>query len=252
MDDALYGTRNKRGDWKPKALSEYPPVFVWPARPAAFLKWVFGYPGYLFPWNVIYAAISFLIWRFGLPQMATMKSFSIGWIAFLFVENALMVLLFFGAFHMRLYVQKAQGTSFKYNGKWLSRDNSAFLFNNQTIDNLIWTFASGVPIWTAYEVLTLWLYANGYIPSVSISAHPIYCAVLLLLIPIFRDVHFYLIHRLIHSHAPITRCISCTTTTSIRGRGRALRCIRWSICSTSRSWRSIGLFRPAPCTPSST
>jgi sterol desaturase/sphingolipid hydroxylase (fatty acid hydroxylase superfamily) len=201
MDDALYGIRNKRGDWKPKKLSEYPPVFVWPARPVAFLKWVFGYPGYLFPWNVIYAAISFLIWRYGLPQMATMKSFSIGWIAFLYVENALLVLLFFGAFHVRLYVQKAQGTSFKYNGKWPSSNNSAFLFGNQTVDNLIWTFASAVPIWTAYEILTLWLYANGYIPSVSISAHPVYCAVLLLFIPIFRDVHFYLVHRLIHSHA---------------------------------------------------
>jgi sterol desaturase/sphingolipid hydroxylase (fatty acid hydroxylase superfamily) len=201
MDDALYGIRNKRGDWKPAKLSEYPPVFVWPARPIAFLRWLFGYPGYLFPWNVGYAAISFLVWRYGLPSMEAMKSFSVGWIAGLFAENVLLTILFFGAFHLRLYVQRAQGTSFKYNGKWPATSNTAFLFKSQTIDNLIWTFLSGVPIWTAYEVVTLWLYAHHYIPSVSIEAHPIYCGIILLLIPVFRDFHFYLIHRLIHSHA---------------------------------------------------
>jgi hypothetical protein len=31
MDDALYGSRSKRGDWKPFKLIEYPPVFIWPA-----------------------------------------------------------------------------------------------------------------------------------------------------------------------------------------------------------------------------
>ena len=33
MDDALYGKRDKRGDWKPSKLIQYPPVFVWPAQP---------------------------------------------------------------------------------------------------------------------------------------------------------------------------------------------------------------------------
>jgi sterol desaturase/sphingolipid hydroxylase (fatty acid hydroxylase superfamily) len=200
MDDALYGTRNKRGDWKPFKLSEYPPVFVWPARPMAFVKWLFGYPGYILPWNLVYAGISLLLWRYLMPPIAVMKTLSWDWITFLLVENAALVLLFFGAFHLRLYVQRAQGTSFKYNGKWPSTSNSAFLFGNQTIDNLIWTFC-GVPIWTAYEVLTLWMFANGYIPTVSFAAHPVYFAALFLVIPVFRDLHFYLIHRLIHAHA---------------------------------------------------
>jgi sterol desaturase/sphingolipid hydroxylase (fatty acid hydroxylase superfamily) len=201
MDDTLYGTRNKRGDWKPFKLSEDPPVFVWPARPVAFVKWLFGYPGYILPWNLVYAGISLLLWRYLTPSMAVMKTLSWDWIAFLLVENAALVLLFFGAFHLRLYVQRAQGTSFKYNGKWPSINNSAFLFGNQTVDNLIWTFCSGVPIWTAYEVLTLWMFANGYIPTVSFAAHPVYFTALFLVIPVFRDLHFYLIHRLIHAHA---------------------------------------------------
>jgi sterol desaturase/sphingolipid hydroxylase (fatty acid hydroxylase superfamily) len=201
MDDTLYGTRNRRGDWKPSRLSEYPPVFIWPARPVAFVKWLFGFPGYILPWNLIYAGISLLLWRYLMPPMAAMKTLSWDWIAFLLVENAALVLLFFGAFHLRLYVQRAQGTSFKYNGRWLATNNPVFLFGNQTVDNLIWTFCSAVPLWTAYEVLTLWMFANGYIPMVSFAAHPIYCVALFLLIPIIRDLHFYLIHRLIHANA---------------------------------------------------
>ena len=201
MDDALSGTRNKRGDWKPNKLAAYPPVFVWPAQPLAFLKWMFGYPGYILPWNLLYGAVGVVLWLFLTPSMDTMKSFSVGWIAYLLARNALVVFLFFGAFHLRLYMQRQQGTSFKFNGRWPSTDNSSFLFGNQNIDNVIWTFASGVPIWTAFEVVTLWAFANGYIPYVSFAKHPVYCTALFFVVPILRDLHFYLAHRLIHSHA---------------------------------------------------
>jgi sterol desaturase/sphingolipid hydroxylase (fatty acid hydroxylase superfamily) len=198
MEDTLYGTRDKRGDWKPSKLLQYPPVFVWPAQPIAFLKWFFGYPGYLMPWNLVYAGVAILLWLYATPSMETTKSLSAGWIAFLLLRNAAIVFVFFGAFHLRLYVQKKQGTSFKYNSKWPSTNNSSFLFGNQTLDNLIWTFTSAVPLWTAFEVMTLWAFANGVIPYVDFARHPVYCAVVMLLIPAFRDLHFYAVHRLIH------------------------------------------------------
>ena len=163
MNDAAYGTRDKRGDWRPSKLIEYPPVLVWPVRPVAFVKWLFGFPGYILPWNLFYGAFSVVLWLYLTPAMATMKTFSVGWIGYLLVRNAVLLFLFCGAFHLRLYMQKRQGVSFKFNGKWPSTGNSAFLFGNQTTDNMIWTFASAVPIWTAYEVLTLWVFANGYI-----------------------------------------------------------------------------------------
>ena len=201
MDDAAYGTRDKRGDWRPLKLLEYPPVLVWPMRPVAFAKWLFGFPGYILPWNLLYGAFSVVLWLYLTPAMATMKTFSVGWIGYLLVRNAALLFLFCGAFHLRLYMQKRQGTSFKFNGRWPSTGNSTFLLGRQTTDNMIWTFASAVPIWTAYEVLTLWVFANGYIPYVSFTAHPIYCAAVMLLIPVFRRLHFYLVHRLIHAHA---------------------------------------------------
>jgi sterol desaturase/sphingolipid hydroxylase (fatty acid hydroxylase superfamily) len=63
---------------------------------------------------------------------------------------------------------------------------------------MIWTFASAVPIVTAYEALTLWAFSNGHIPLVSFQEHPIYFIALLVLVPIISEVHFYLIHRPIH------------------------------------------------------
>jgi hypothetical protein len=235
MDDALFGTRNKRGDWKPNKLNEYPPVFVWPARPVEFVKWLFGYHGYILPWNLFFAVLSILLWLYATPSVETLQHFAPGWIAFLLARNALIVFLFYGAFHLRLYMQKAQGTQFKFNGKWPSTDSSAFLFRNQNIDNVIWTFASGVPIWTALEILTLWAFANHYIPYVSFAEHPYYCVAL------FLSSHCgetFTSMRCIASSTRIgstTRCTSCIILTSIRVLGPASPCIRLSTCSTSRS-----------------
>jgi len=196
--DGKLGVRDKRGDWRPARLLSTPPVFVWPARPLAFLKWLFGYPGFLWPWNLAFFACSTLTWFYLTPPMETMKSFALGWIVFILVRNLGWTLLVAGGLHLRLYVQRAQGVEYKYNIRWPARDNPTFLFGNQVFDNMFWTLASAVPIWTAYEVLTMWAFANGYIPYVDWRAHPIYCLLVLLAIPFSREIHFYLIHRLIH------------------------------------------------------
>ena len=65
-------------------------------------------------------------------------------------------------------------------------------------DNIFWSLASAVPLWTAYQVSTFWLQANHIVPTVDWATHPIYCVVLLLLIPVWLSVHFFAIHRLIH------------------------------------------------------
>lgn len=198
MDDLTYGTRNKRGDWKPNGKIQFAPVLDWPFRPFRFLKWLVSADGFFLPWNVTFVAIAFLVWRFLTPAPETTQHLAAGWIAYLLVRNALIVLAFYGVWHVRLYIQKAQGNAFKYDAKWPSKDNSAFLFGNQNVDNLIWTFASAVPIWTMFETLMLWASSNGYTPYVSWSEHPVYCTLLILATPFWADFHFYLIHRLIH------------------------------------------------------
>lgn len=199
MDDTEFGTRDKRGNWTPNTPYEYAPVFVWPPRPRAFLRFVFWTPGYFLPWNMLYAVIVLAMWVWFTPDLKTMQSLEFSWILLILVRNCALTAIWYGGFHFWLYIRKSQHKSFKYNGKWPEEgSNGSFLFKNQLIDNLIWVFAFGVPIWTALEVLGLWLYANDAIPYLDPREHPIWFLVIWALIPLYREFHFYVIHRLIH------------------------------------------------------
>src|SRR5438045_1440150 len=115
FDDGAYGTRDKRGNWTPSAPVAYPPLFDWPLHPRSVLKWFFGWPGYLFPGNALFAAIAFLCWKFATPPLDRMHHLAAGWLLFLLARNAILTILFFGALQLYLYAFKGQGTSFKYN-----------------------------------------------------------------------------------------------------------------------------------------
>ncbi len=196
MDDSSLGTRNKRGDWAPKARLEINPLFTPPIRPMAVLKWL---PGYFLPWNLAFMLTAFVTWTWLTPDVETLKTLSPGWVLYLVARNSLAILLFYGALEVRLYWQRRQGNAFKYNAKWPNDQNSdVFWFKSQTKDGILRTFVSGVPIWTAYEVLILWAYANGIGPWASFAEHPIWLCLFALCVPILHEVHFYCVHRLIH------------------------------------------------------
>jgi sterol desaturase/sphingolipid hydroxylase (fatty acid hydroxylase superfamily) len=196
VDDLQFGRRNKRGDWQPNEAAQVAPIFVWPPQPLGFLRWL---PSYFLPWNVVFMALGAIYWFFLTPSVETMRTLSIGWIAYLLVRNAAAVLLIYGALELRLYSRKRQGTSFKYNSKWpADAPSNVFMFKSQNIDNMIRTFSTGVPVWTVYEVLGLWCYANGYGLWTTFARHPVWLVCFGLLIPLFHEFHFYCIHRLIH------------------------------------------------------
>ncbi len=196
MDELKFGTKNKRGDFAPKDPLQTAPLFVFPPQPLNFLKWV---PSYLFPWNMLFMALAAVFWFYLTPPIETMKALSFGWIAYLLVRNSLLVLIIYGALELRLYVKRSQGTHFKFNGKWPAEQPSdVFMFRSQNIDNMIRTFASGVPVWTAYEVFGLWSFANGWGPWTTFAEHPWWLVAFGLVLPIWHEFHFYCIHRLIH------------------------------------------------------
>jgi len=204
MAQENFGIRDRSGEWRP-GLVQTAPLFVWPPRPIQFLKWLFGYEGYLLPWQVTYVAIAVVTWLFLTPDLARMKVFEVGWVATIYARNFGLLLLIAGAWHTRLYMQKAQGEEYKYTNRWLATKNSTFLFGNQTHDNMFWGLASGCAVWTAYEVGMMWCYANHLLPYVDWHAHPIYCTSLLFAISVFHDLHFYVFHRLLHWRPLYTR-----------------------------------------------
>lgn len=198
MSDSTLGTRDGRGNWRPPYLVELPALFAWPPRPLGALKWLFGFQGYLWPWNSLYLGIAMATWFFLTPDLASMRDFEFGWIALVLGRNAAMMLLIVGTWHLYFYVFKGQGTDFKYTARPLATNSKSFLFGHQVRDNMFWTFASAVPIWSAYEVVTLWAYANDLLPFINWETNPVWFVALLVLIPALRDFHFYLVHRLLH------------------------------------------------------
>ena len=162
------------------------------------MKFLFGNPGYLFPWNVIFAAIAIVTWLYTQPELARMAEFEIGWIAHIFVRNLVLMVLFYGGLHLWLYTFKAQGEEFKSHPKWWGEKKPRFLFGSQFVDNVIWSVASGCTIWSVYEVIMMWSYANGHLAMITWDAQPLHFALLLFVLVLRQTIHFYFIHRALH------------------------------------------------------
>jgi len=193
--------RDARGEWRPEGNVKLPPIYDWPLNPRRVLRWLFVYDGYLLPWNVFYVALVTALWFWLSPALADMATLEPGWIAQIYVRNIVILVAFTGALHARLYIQKAQGTRFKYLSRWPDKPDSTFLFDTQVYDNMFWTVVSGGAVWTAYEVFMLWMVASGRLPFAEIYEivyNPFYFMAVLVLIPFWRIFHFYWIHRLIH------------------------------------------------------
>jgi sterol desaturase/sphingolipid hydroxylase (fatty acid hydroxylase superfamily) len=121
-----------------------------------------------------------------------------GWIALLFICNEALAAGCYGAWHYVLYARRFQGNRYKYNANWPRESSDLFLFGRPLASNVFWSLCSGVPIWTAYLVLTLWAQATGIAPVTSWSGSPVYCGFLLFGLVFFHAIHFYVIHRIIH------------------------------------------------------
>ncbi|MDJ0640682.1 MAG: sterol desaturase family protein [Paracoccaceae bacterium] len=198
MDDLEFGSEDKRGYWSPHRRISYGPAFAWPPQPARFVRWFFGFPGYLLPWNVLYAALAVLIWFYATPALESFAAPTLGLFGLMLVRNIVFAIVIYGAWHLWLYIWRRQNTAFKYNRTWPSPRSPVFTFNNQIYDNMFWTLASGVPIWTAYEVLLLWAYASDIAPMILPGENPVAFVALFFLVPFIHEVGFYFAHRLLH------------------------------------------------------
>lgn len=190
--------RNEKGEWRTPYPVPVAPIFMWPPRPKALVKWALSYPGFLWPWNAIYLLITVVTWFYCQPALTRCAELRWDWIAQMLLRNLVLIWLVAGGWHLLLYTFKVQGTDRKYDARWLRTGDRNFTFKNQLGDNIFWSCISGVPIWTAYEVAYMWAAANHHVPYVSWQEHPVYGAVWLCAIPFWREFHFYLIHRAIH------------------------------------------------------
>lgn len=173
------------------------PYFRWPPIPVAIVKWIVR--GW-FPLSerLLILVLSILSWAFFHPAIERCREFAPDWIAQIYLRNLVLIFLVAGGLHLYFYVWRIQGDERRYDARPLARNSRVFTFNSQVFDNMFWSCASGVAIWSGYEVLMMWALANGYTPMLALPGELPWLILLIFLLPAWETLHFFLIHRLIH------------------------------------------------------
>jgi len=189
----------KKRQWHycPRVPIEVSPLFSRPFAPLAVLRW-FARGWFPLSENLIILGLAILSWSYLHPSLEQCREFSLDWIALIYLRNLALMLLVAGGLHLYFYVFRLQGDERHYDARPMARNNRVFTFNDQVLDNMFWSCASGVTVWSAYEVLMMWALANGYAPALLWPADAGWLILLIFLVPIWETFYFYLIHRLIH------------------------------------------------------
>ena len=183
--------------YRPAVPIDVSPLFVWPPNPVKIAKWV-GARWFRLAENSILVLSAVLCWFYWQPGLAEAKSLAPGWIAEIYLRNLVLMIWVAGGLHLFFYRWRRQGDTLRYDIQELKRSWSRFAFGSQVRDNMFWTLASGVSVWTAYEVLMFWAMANGYAPVLLWSDNPIWFVALVFLTPLWISFHFYWVHRWLH------------------------------------------------------
>jgi len=192
------GSPEQVWNFHPPLPLEPSPVFVWPPRPLGALKYLISVP---FLGSVVlpFGAVATLTWTYLQPALERCVNLEAGWIAQLLIRNFLLMLVVAGSLHLYFYVFKLQGQNRKFDRHDMQRNNPRFFLNDQVKDNMFWTLTSGVAMWTGYEVLFMWAYANDWLwHYLDWRLHPVAFVLTFFLVAFWSSLHFYLVHRLLH------------------------------------------------------
>jgi lathosterol oxidase len=144
-------------------------------------------------------------WFFLYPSLETTKTFAIGWVAQIWAVNMGALLVFAGGLHWYFYTRKAQAKELKFSHRDMMRENRTFKFGDQVKDNMFWSLTSGIAQITVFQAVSLWLMANGYVPTITFTSNPILFIAIILALPVWSAFHFYWIHRFLHVPFMYTR-----------------------------------------------
>ena len=184
-------------NYVPDVPLQVSPFFQWPLNPKAMVLWVWN-AWFLISERLIVVAIALISMTLFQPPLEETRSFAFGWITQMYVRNLILMTLVAGGLHLYFYTFTKQGQRLKYDPRPLMKQGRQFTLGGQIRDNMFWTLASGVTVWTAYEVLLFWAMANGYAPVITWTSNPIWFVALFLLIPVWESFYFYWIHRALH------------------------------------------------------
>jgi len=176
------------------------PLWQWPPRPLKVLKW-YADAWFFLTINMAILALAWVSFAVFSPSLSQAQAWSLDWIALIFARNFVLIALVAGGLHLWFHKYAMQGTRQKYDPRPFPRKGRVFSFQSQIRDNMFWTLASGVTVWSSFEVLFWGLMANGIAPMTTFAATPIWFIAFFFLIPVWESFYFYWIHRLLHTNA---------------------------------------------------
>lgn len=188
-------------DWNyhPDLPLEDPSVFRKGVTPGIIVGW-FRRNWLALSERVLLLIVAIIAYLTLYPSLEAAQSFRLGWIAQTLLVNYGLMIAIAGGLHAYFYMRKGQGLTLKFDKRGQTRNNRNFLFSDQVKDNMFWSLVSGVPMLTAFQVVTMWLMANGYAPTLTLNSNPnpIWFVLGIILLPIWSAFHFYWVHRLLH------------------------------------------------------
>jgi len=193
-----YGRTDKTGHWKPPYACEYSPLFSGRKGLKEIFKYIFRWGGFIFPRHAFYTILAFGTYFLFYNDFVNFAGFTLEFILLTFLRNYVLVLIIFGGYHLLLYTFRVEGNYKKYHPDWTQGKSKKFLFGSQVKDNMFRTLAVGVPTWTLYEFLYIWLISIGVMPLITFSSNPVMFVAMFFLIPFWRETHFYIAHKLLH------------------------------------------------------
>jgi sterol desaturase/sphingolipid hydroxylase (fatty acid hydroxylase superfamily) len=186
-----------RWNYRPSDPVQNNPLFDWPPRPMAVLRWYRAY------WLVIstttlslvIAILAVWLWA---PTLAETGQLHLGWIAVIWLGFLVPHALLAGGIHLWLYRLKGQKKTLKYDQRGQVKDNGNFTFRNQVLDNMFWSLVSGMTFATIYTALWFWAAANGWAATTTWADGPVWYVTWFALMPMWGSFHFYWVHRFLH------------------------------------------------------
>jgi len=190
-------SENKAWNYHPDLPLKDPSIFVWPPNPAFLMRW-FARNWLTLSERVLMVIIAVGLWLVAYPKLETAQSFAFGWIAQVWLVNMVLMIVSAGGLHLYFITYRKQGKRLKFDPRDQGRNNRLWNFSDQVKDNMFWSLGSGVLQLTGFQVITMWLMANGYTPVITLNSNPVWFIMALILIPIWSAFHFYWVHRLLH------------------------------------------------------
>ena len=197
LNSGMQSGESKSWNWHPDIPIKVSPLFSFPPKPLAVLKW---YRSAWLPFTELtcYLLLAIVVWNWVQPPLEQTAGFSYGWVGALWLRNFVLMVLVATSLHLWLYRWKKQNGNYRYMRNLPTAKKDTFFGGDQLKDNVFWTLASGVTIWSLYEA-GLWVaYANGYAPTVRFADHPIWFVLWFIGIGIWFSFHFYWVHRFLH------------------------------------------------------